>query len=57
MIYYIKYFITSPFHVIIWTDAAEHWRQSQIRPSFVTRVSVGEGEKEEIVEIETKISR
>lgn len=26
MINNIKYFITSSFHVIVWTDAAKHWR-------------------------------
>lgn len=45
MIYYIKYFITSSFHVIIWTDAAEHGRETKIGPRFVARVSVEEKSK------------
>lgn len=45
MVYYIKYFITSSFHVIIWTDAAEHWRQTEIGPRFMARVSMNEKKK------------
>lgn len=38
MINYIKYFITSTFHVIIWTDTTEHGWKAQICPGFVTGV-------------------
>lgn len=32
--------IAAPLHVVVGANAAEHWRQPQIRPCFVAQIPV-----------------
>lgn len=40
MIYHAEYSIATPFHVIVGAYTAEHRWQSQIGPSFMTKIPV-----------------